>query len=501
MKKTTKAKLIDIFFILITIILFLATVLPRNLENLDEIWNFNFARNIANGLLPYKDFNMLQTPLLSFFVGAILKIFGQELFVMRIASAFLGAGIIFVSYKILKTLKLNTKWSIFASLLIFLFIKDKFYLDYNYAILFVTLLIIYLELKYKGYNKKYNFLIGLLAGTTILLKQSAGLCITAITIFYLILERRDKETVKLVLYRLLGAIIPAILFIAYLLITNSITGFIDYCIQGIGTFNNSISYLKLLKNKGMISFLAIFVPITLIILLVKNIMNIKDRKINENYLILFVFSFAQFILIYPIADDIHFIVSVIPTVIVMLYFIIMNIQEVKNIKISIFIEHFMNIITISFIGILLLQAVNDGYLYIEQEKSVLKHFKNIPITESLQNRILEVDKFITDMKQQNINVYILDSEAAVYMIPLDRYNKDFDMFLEGNLGAKGEEGQIEKIQEMQKDNAETEQEKNLILIKNETMQLNWQTPKKVINYVRENLEKIGTISFFEIFET
>ena len=495
MKKTTKAKLIDISFILVTIILFLATVLPRNLENLDEIWNFNFARNIANGLLPYKDFNMLQTPLLSFVLGGILKIFGQELFVMRIASVFLGTGIIFVSYKILKALKLNTKWSIFASLLIFLFIKDKFYLDYNYAILFITLLIIYLELRYKGYNKRYNFLIGILAGMTILLKQSAGFCITTITIIYLILGRRDKETLKLVLYRLLGAMIPVILFIIYLLITNSIISFIDYCIKGIGTFNNSISYIKLLRNKGIVSFLAIFVPITLITLLVINILNIKKRKINENYLILFVFSFAQFILVYPIADDIHFIVSAVPTAIVILYFIIINIQEVKSIKISIFIEHFMNIITISFVGILLLQAINDGYLYMEQEKSVLKHFKNIPITESLQNRILEVDKFIADMKEQDINVYILDSEAAVYMIPIDRYNKDFDMFLEGNLGSRSEEGQIEKIQEMQKN------DKNLILIKNEAMSLNWQTPKKVINYVRENLEKIGTISFFDIFET
>ena len=495
MKKTTKAKLIDISFILVTIILFLATVLPRNLENLDEIWNFNFARNIANGLLPYKDFNMLQTPLLSFVLGCILKIFGQELFVMRIASVFLGTGIIFVSYKILKALKLNTKWSIFASLLIFLFIKDKFYLDYNYAILFITLLIIYFELRYKGYNKRYNFLIGILAGMTILLKQSAGFCITIITIVYLVLERRDKETLKLVLYRFLGAMIPVILFIIYLFITNSITGFIDYCIKGIGTFNNSISYIKLLKNKGIVSFLAIFVPITLIILLVTNILNIKKRKINENYLILFVFSFAQFILVYPIADDIHFIVSAVPTAIVILYFIIINMQEVKSIKISIFIEHFMNIITISFLGILLLQAINDGYLYMEQEKSVLKHFKNIPITESLQNRILEVDKFIADMKEQDINVYILDSEAAVYMIPIDRYNKDFDMFLEGNLGSRSEEGQIEKIQEMQKN------DKNLILIKNEAMSLNWQTPKKVINYVRENLEKIGTISFFDVFET
>ena len=63
MKEKTKAKLIDISFFVIMMLLFAATVLIRNLANLDEIWNFNFARNIANGLIPYNDFNMLQTPL------------------------------------------------------------------------------------------------------------------------------------------------------------------------------------------------------------------------------------------------------------------------------------------------------------------------------------------------------------------------------------------------------------------------------------------------------
>ena len=64
------------------------------------------------------------------------------------------------------------------------------------------------------------------------------------------------------------------------------------------------------------------------------------------------------------------------------------------------------------------------------------------------------------------------------------------MFLRGNLGAKGEEGQIEKIKEMNN---------TVLLIKNEKIPLNWQTPKEVIEYVKNNLEKIGTINFFDIY--
>ena len=77
------------------------------------------------------------------------------------------------------------------------------------------------------------------------------------------------------------------------------------------------------------------------------------------------------------------------------------------------------------------------------------------------------------------------------MIPLDKYNKDFDMFLKGNLGSASEEGQIEKINNM---------ENAVILIKNDKMGLNWQTPTVVIEYIRNNLEKIGTVSFFDVYE-
>ena len=156
---------------------------------------------------------------------------------MRIESTVLGAGIMLVSFKILKELKLNIKWSILSSALLFLFIKDNFYIDYNYTILFIILVLIYAELKYK----RYNLLIGLLAGLTILLKQSTGIIISAITVIYLLVEKRDKQTIKAILYRVCGVLIPCIILLIYLLATSSMSSFIDYCILGIGTFKNSLS--------------------------------------------------------------------------------------------------------------------------------------------------------------------------------------------------------------------------------------------------------------------
>lgn len=409
---------------------------------------------------------------------------------MRIASTVLGAGIMLVSFKIFKELKLNIKWSILSSALLFLFIKDNFYIDYNYAILFIILVLIYVELKYKNYSTRYNLLIGLLAGLTILLKQSTGIIISVITVLYLLAEKRDKQTLKAVAYRVCGVLIPCIILLIYLLATNSMSSFIDYCVLGIGTFKNSISYLKLLRGGDLNAFLGMIAPVTLVILFVVNIVNIKQKKIKSNasYLILFVYAVAEFTVVYPIADKVHFVIAAFPAILITLYYICKKIQEIKNIKVSIFIEHFMNIITISFVGIIILQAINDIYLYTQMDKSVLNHFSNMPISSTLQDRIIEVDAYIQDEER---DVYILDSEAAVYMIPLDKYNKDFDMFLKGNLGSASEEGQIEKIKNMK--NA-------VILIKNDKMALNWQTPTSVIEYIRNNLEKIGTVSFFDIYE-
>ena len=57
MKKILKKDLIFIIFLLIAIFSF---VNIKPLDDLDELWNYNFARNILDGLFPYKDFNMIQ---------------------------------------------------------------------------------------------------------------------------------------------------------------------------------------------------------------------------------------------------------------------------------------------------------------------------------------------------------------------------------------------------------------------------------------------------------
>ena len=77
------------------------------------------------------------------------------------------------------------------------------------------------------------------------------------------------------------------------------------------------------------------------------------------------------------------------------------------------------------------------------------------------------------------------------MIPIDKYNKNYDMFLKGNLGKKGEKGQIENLQN---------EENVIVLIINSNYNRNWQNPERVRQYIIDNWNKKGEIEQFDIYE-
>ena len=112
-----------VLFTLIAIY-FASNIILREVSNLDELWNYNFASNISNGLIPYRDFNMVVTPLLSLIGGAFLYLFGKELIVIRILNILLSTSIIFVMYKIMKELKIKNYISLLLlAILSYIFIN------------------------------------------------------------------------------------------------------------------------------------------------------------------------------------------------------------------------------------------------------------------------------------------------------------------------------------------------------------------------------------------
>ncbi len=148
------------------IFLIIATcVLTKELSDLDEIWNFNMARCICNGLVPYKDISMIITPLTPLIEALFLKIFGSEMFVSRVLAIILALINLILVYRICKNLKIpKTIIDLFIISIVF-FIKDLISFDYNAFFITLTLIAILFEIKNseKNYsNKIYHILIGLI---------------------------------------------------------------------------------------------------------------------------------------------------------------------------------------------------------------------------------------------------------------------------------------------------------------------------------------------------
>lgn len=483
-----------ILFILIFCSIF-SIIILNPVSDLDEIWNYNFARNIANGLIPYKEFNMIITPLMSFICGLILKITVDELIVMRVLAALLCTGILYATYKIFRTLDIKKEISIIFIFLIGCLFKDIFCIDYNYGSLLVALIIVHQEIKYyKKENKflnanlKQDILLGILAGLSITIKQTTGLFICMTLLGNKLLFVRKKEELKTYLkslfYRVIGVIIPVLIMILYLVFNGAISEFVNYTILGISEFTNSISY-KSLINWNLLGVLSILVPIAWGYGWIKSVVFEKHKEIY----FLTIYGLATFVICFPISNKIHFLIGALPIIILILYETYNLFKKVK-LKITGKEKKFI-LSTIKYIIILFIIGYSLVNLYkyfsASEEYSTLKHFRYIKISIGLENNIKRVEEYI----KANENVKILDSSAAIYMIPLDKYNKDFDMFNRGNFGFKGEERIMQEI-----DNSKDTK----YLILSDKYIKNWQTPISIIEYIKENKTKTGTIDSFDIYE-
>ena len=233
-----------IFFFIFIFLILLFIILLKPVDNLDELWNYNFARNIANGLIPYKDFNIIIPPLLPIICGIFIKLVCNELILMRVLAAILCSTILYSTYQIFILLHIKREISIIYIFFIGYILKNIFCIDYNFASLLVTLLIIYREIKnYEKNNQfikvniKNDILLGILAGLTVALKQTSGICICIVLLGNKLLFVRNKKELKqflkIFIFRLIGTLIPIITLLVYLFANHAVEEFINYTLKGI----------------------------------------------------------------------------------------------------------------------------------------------------------------------------------------------------------------------------------------------------------------------------
>lgn len=501
--------LIQFSIFALSLVLFLVARLTAPATDLDEIWNYNTANAFAMGLIPYKQVSMITTPLLPMINSIFLKIFFNSIITYRVVMGIVFALIVLFIYLIIKELSNKKLLSYICAFFIGTLLINKFLLDYNYLFLLIVLVIAFLEVrdlkKNENFNFNHNLCVGLLTGLAFLTKQTIGLLLIIVIIFEVFIymkktgfDLKITKFIKLIGVRIFGMMVPITMFLIYLGVNGAFNDFINYAIKGVKEFSNSIPYYRLFdSNDKVVSiisrlFIIVYIPlfITFILECVKN-KKMKDELMN--IYILAICSIPVIAIIYPISDDFHLIVASVSVLIIVAYLLIFLLNEInKFVKIDVFYKKLL-LIGLLFIIILISfkNAIIERNLNIKENVLVpFKHYEGIYVPKYLSNRISDVTDKVRSYSNSGRESIIIDAEAAIYDIVLNRYKKNYDMLLIGNIGEHG----VEKIINEIKDSHNV-----YYFVKNPQYALNWQLPEDIVDYIRNNLKYHETVSVFDVY--
>lgn len=416
--------------------------------NLDEVWNYGFSYNIYQGLLPYKDFNMVLTPFYPFFMSLFLHLFGSGIVTMHFINA------IFLCICCYLLFQLFDKKA-YLIIFFFFFPYCLVFPNYNMFLIFLTILLIYLEKKeIEAPNKKLDYIIGIVLGCSILTKQTVGICLLLPSI---ICQRKQKKLQK----RVIGLSIPLLIFFLYLLGTNTLKEFIDLCILGLIDFSGNSKGINLF---AIISF----------ILIIMNINWIRKEKNIVNY---YVLSFTSILI--PICDPYHFFA----------YFAIYLLMIIPRIK-----KDYINYALLSITSIIILGGMNFYYYTGGKKVTYPNNLHNFEYRlVSYDNLIFtkQVLTFIQKEQKKGNEIVLLNANAYYFKLINQDSIHYIDLINHGNWGYHGSDKLLNKLKN----------KKNTIyLINQDDFDPRSQIDKKALNYVVKNYQKTQKIGCFDIYE-
>ena len=501
--------LIQFSIFALSLVLFLVARLTAPATDLDEIWNYNTANAFAMGLIPYKQVSMITTPLLPMINSIFLKIVFNGIITYRVLMGIVFALIVLFIYLIIRELSSKKLLSYICAFFIGTLLIKKFLLDYNYLFLLISLVIAFLEIrdikKNENFNFNHNLCVGLLTGLAFLTKQTIGLLLIIVVIFEVFIymkktgfDLKITKFIKLIGVRIFGMMVPITMFLIYLGVNGAFNDFVNYAIKGVKEFSNSIPYYRLLNSTdykiAIISRLFIIVYGSLFITFILEC--VKNKKMKDelmNIYILAICSIPVIAIIYPISDDFHLIVASVFALTVVAYLLIFLLNEIdKFVKIDVFYKKLL-LIGLLFIIILISfkNAIIERNLNIKENVLVsFKHYEGIYVPKYLSNRISDVTDKVRLYSNSGRESIIIDAEATIYDIVLNRYKKNYDMLLIGNIGEHG----VEKIINEIKDSHNV-----YYFVKNPQYALNWQLPEDIVDYIRNNLKYHETVSVFDVY--
>lgn len=312
----------------------------------------------------------------------------------------------------------------------------------------------------------------------ILTKQNVGVIYLFSIILYNLLfekENKFKNIFKIIIIDLLLMTI----FITILYKYGILEGFISYAILGIREFAS--------KNFAVEAPVIKLIGIVLINLMFVIIIN-KNKKLYGNNVkninLIASFAFPLLMMAYPIFNVFHIDFALFFMYILLVYIVY-----------NVFFEFLCNrhvIFKLTIFLIILLMVISNVRIIIYFCKINNKYdYNNLYfgslLSDELESKIEKVTEYIENSDE---NVIVFSTEAALYMMPLNRSNGSMDEPLLGNFGIDGENGIKEEISKM----------KNTKIIINKEKKV-YQESDKIIHYIKENLNYIGEIEDLLIYQT
>ena len=457
------------------------------LEASDEIWNFQNVYKMYNGFKIYEEINVIITPLFFWIGEAIFHLVGANLCVFRISNCVLMAILFLYTYKIFKKLQLPKSVSLLAVFIIMLqqfFLIIRICFNYNTMALLFFVMGVYYLINEKTREKIY--IQAIITVFIILTKQNIGIYYLLGNIIYLCISRNSiKAKIKKILQYMSIIFVGGIAFVIYLIWDNNLWNFLNYTFGGILEFADENLIFDISGITFMVSVMIINI-VTSVLFIKKKL--VSEAKI-ENIKILFIFSTMLSILCYPIFNWTHIILGTYLIIVNIIYIVYILLKDFKQRiqKIVKIIDGIMIVAMVAFSGFnmytWIYMITNDNYPYSWEEP----FFGGMMRKEDFE----ESEKMIQYIEENEKNVVVLSNKAALYMIPLKRNNGDFDLPFKGNLGIDGEEGLIEKVDNME--------ETQFLIYQNEDEGI-YQESEKVKEYVKNTKKYIGEIEGFAIYE-
>lgn len=493
----------------LSLVVFLVARLANPATDLDEVWNYNTANASAMGLIPYKQVSMITTPLLPMINSIFLKVVFNGIMTYRVLMGIVFALIVLFIYLIIKELSSKKLLSYICAFFIGTLLIKKFLLDYNYLFLLISLVIAFLEIrdikKNENFNFNHNLCVGFLTGLAFLTKQTIGVLLIFVMIFEVFIYMKKSgfnlkfdKFIKLIGVRIFGMMVPITMFLIYLGVNGAFNDFINYAIKGVREFSNNVPYYRLFDSNDIVVsiisrlFIIVYIPLFITFILE----SIKNKKLKDELINIYVLAFCSIpviAIIYPISDDFHLMVASVFALIIIAYLLILVLKKIDSfIKIDVFYKKLLLIgilfiiVLISFKNIIIERNINVK----ENVLVPFKHYEGIYVPEYLSKRISDVTDKVRAYSNSGRESIIVDAEAAIYDIVLNRYKKNYDMLLIGNIGENG----VEKIINEIKDSHNV-----YYFLKNPQYALNWQLPEDIVDYIRNNLKYHETVSVFDVY--